>query len=90
MSEMTHAWHAQKSAHNYRVYLYLNLQSPDYVDWEVILLLFCLQDDRRVLYQERPRQTPESHAAKQDGEDHLANDRKKIRQTVRSEQDSKV
>lgn len=37
---MTHAWHAQKSAHNYCVYLYLNLKSPDYVDWEVILLFY--------------------------------------------------
>ena len=40
MSDMTHAWHAQKSAHNYGVYLYLNLKSPDYVDWEVILLFY--------------------------------------------------
>lgn len=41
MHEINHAWHEQKSLHNYKAYKYLNIKSPEYVDWEIIVLFYA-------------------------------------------------
>lgn len=51
-----HAWHAQKSRHNYDTYRYLKRENPRYVDWEVILLFYSackLIDAYFIMYEGR-------------------------------------
>ena len=33
-------WHEQQSIHNYKVYKYLERESPLYIDWEITLIFY--------------------------------------------------
>jgi len=40
MSTQRHAWHQNKSIHNFQTFQYLNQKNPTYLDWEIIVIFY--------------------------------------------------